>query len=233
MKKLYINPFFKFSFLFLQLLLVIFFDKDNNLLMFLLLSILMLFLTRVKVKNILKSMVFGVFLAIFSFIFTYFISGSINLSIYKSIHLVTIYLIILFYSLAYKKTSSNKEISYVISCIFLPLKKIGYNQNKMYTMIIIILNQVGELRESAKRIYKYDSLNRTDNIGNINRMIILIRVFINNSLKQNENFTVALISKGYSIENKKVKPFFIYDYKIKYYLILFVYLLLEILIIFK
>ncbi len=231
--KLYINPFFKFFFLVFQFLIVVICDNYYNLIFFLLLSMLMLLLTRVKIKNILKSIIFGLFLAIFSFVFSYYITKSINFSIYKALNLLIMYLIILFYSLSYKKVSSNKEIAYVISYLFLPFSILGYNQNKMYTMILIILNQVSELRESAARIYKYHFLKEGANNKKINKLILLIQVFINNSLKQNENFTVALISKGYNIENKKVKPFFIIEYKSKYYLVLFIYLILEFLIIYK
>ncbi len=233
MKKVHINPFFKFSFLVVQLLIVIFFNNDNNLLYFLILSSLMLLITRVSIKTILKSMVFGIFLSIFSFVFSYIISNSFDFATYKALHLFTMYLIILFYSLAYKKTSSNKEISYVISYLFLPFKYFGYNQNKMYTMILIILNQVSELRESAKRIYKYDKLKKEEKESKINKLILLVQVFINNSLKQNENFTVALISKGYLIENKKIKPYLVYEYKFINNFILIVYLVLEFLIIYN
>ncbi len=232
MIKININPFIKFAFLIFQILIVVVFDDSVNLIYFLILSILILLLSRVNIKYVLSSMVFGIFLSIFSFVFSFLISNSIDLAIYKSLHLFIMYLIVLFYSLAYKKTSSNKEIAYVISYLFLPFSFLGYNQNKMYTMILIILNQVSELRVSAKRIYKYDSLNKKK-ISKINNLILLIQVFINNSLKQNDNFTIALISKNYSIDLKRVRPYFVYDYKVKCYIVLLFYLLLEILIIYK
>ncbi len=227
MKPITINPFIKFAFLISQIIFIL--VTHNNLLIALVIfySIIFFIANKVQLKYVLNGLKFGVLLAIFIFVFSLIQYANIQLALINGVELFKVYLAMIMVSIVYKLNTTNKELAYVLSVVFSPLKIIGYDQNRLYTLFMMILNQIFTMRKSALRMHMYAKHKEQSNLS-IRQTAKLIVPFINSNLKQNELLAIGLINSGYSSEKKVVKPYFIKNYKLSYVIILVVILMTEI-----
>ncbi len=227
MRPITVNPFIKFMFLVVEIILII--TTHNNLILYsiIIYSIIYLIINKTPSNQILNGLKFGMLLTIFMFIFSLIRYQEFTLAVYNAIDLFKMYLAMILVSICYKYHTTNKELAYVLSKVFSPLSIIGYNQNKLYTLFLVILNQIYNMRYSALRIHKYAKFKANDKLT-IKQSINLIVPFINNNIKQNELLAIGLINNKYSGECKVVKPFFLRDYKFINHLVLIIIVLIQI-----
>lgn len=226
MKPITINPFIKFIFLLIQICLLL---LTHNLILIIdltALSCLYMIINKVSGKIVLNGLKFGFLLGIFIFIFSWLRYQNLELAMYKGVDLILLYLGMIMVSIVYKMETSNKELSYVLSIVFSPFRIIGFDQNKLYTLFLMVLNQIYTMRISALRIHKYASFKADDKLK-MAEVIKLISPFVSSNLKHNELLAIGLINSGYKPSVKKVKPYFITDYKLIYVIILVVILAFE------
>ncbi len=230
MKPITINPFIKFGFLLSQIILILI--THNTLLIGLvgLFSIIYMVFNRVSSKLVINGLKFGVLLAIFMFIFSLVRYQDLTLAAYNGLDLIKVYFGMIMISIVYKMETSNKELSYVLSVVFSPFAIIGFDQNKLYTLFMMILNQIFSMRKSALRMHKYAKFKTDDNLSLVATTKLIVP-FINSNLKHNELLAIGLVNSGYNPEVKRIKPYFITNYKRSYVIILVVMLALELYII--
>ncbi len=229
MQEIKVHPFIKFSLLLLQFLTIIFIEKNTILLVVALIISLTSILFKVKFKPILLALTYGIFLALFTLVFNYLFSNSLLYAISAALGVFTRFYIIITASIFYKTYTNNKEMAYVISKI---ASKLGFKQNKVYTVILIILNQIYNLRNLIFNLYKFNNLNQLDNskVNQVKNTIKLLPVFINNALRQNDNFTLALINKNYN-EDRAIRVYLNYNISNKLSIMIIAIYLFEILLI--
>ncbi len=230
MKPLTIDPLLKFLFLVIQIITILICQSNVVYAIIVITSSIYIVMNKVSIKIIINGLKYGVLLTVFIFIFTYMRYQDLQLARINGVELIRIYLGLILLSIAYKINTTNKELAYVLSVIFSPLKIIGYDQNKLYTMFLMILNQIYIMRESAIRIHKYAKFKNKNKLS-ISQTTKLIIPFINNNLKQNELLAIGLLNSGYGSNQIKVKPYFIKNYKISHYVILLLIEIIELIII--
>ncbi len=230
MKPITINPFIKFVVLLMQFILI-FLIQDLNILMILLVfnCLGIIIFQWKKLYQVFKFAKFGLFLAIFALTFNYIMTNNMQIAAISSLNLLMRYLLILIASIIYKDCSSNKEIAYVISRV---MYCFGLSQNKIYTMILVILNQIMDLRQIALNLYRFERFNNptTNKLEQIQQIIALLPVYINNVLKQNENFTISLLNKNYDPNIRKINVFLLKKYSKTKLVILLLFISIEIII---
>lgn len=226
MKPITINPFLKFGFLISQIVLVLVTHNNWIIGSIIVYSIIYLIINKVQLKYVLNGLKFGVLLAIFIFVFSLIQYTNIQLALINGIELFKVYFGMIMVSIVYKINTTNKELAYVLSVVFSPLRIIGYDQNKLYTLFMMILNQIFTMRKSALRMHKYAKHKEQDNLS-IRQTAKLIVPFINSNLKQNELLAIGLINSGYVSDKKMVKPYFIKQYKLSYVILLIVILIIQ------
>ncbi len=226
MKPITINPFLKFGFLISQIVLVLVTHNNWIIGSIITYSIIYLIINKVQLKYVLNGLKFGVLLAIFIFIFSLIQYTNIQLALINGIELFKVYFGMIMVSIVYKINTTNKELAYVLSVVFSPLRIIGYDQNKLYTLFMMILNQIFTMRKSALRMHKYAKHKEQDSLS-IRQTAKLIVPFINSNLKQNELLAIGLINSGYVSDKKTVKPYFIKQYKLSYVILLIVILIIQ------
>lgn len=229
MKPIKINPFFKFAVLVLQMILLIT-TSSNTLATFIIVtSIIVLIIKRVSGRLVINGLKFGILLACFMFLFSLIRYQNITLAILNGWNLLIIYIAMILASIVYKLDTSNNEIAYVLSVVFSPLKVIGFDQNKLYTLFLMVLNQIFTMRKSSLRIHKYAKRNKGSKLT-ISEVISLIIPFISNNLKQNEVLAIGLLNSGYNSQIKRVKPYFIVQYSNVQHILLIIFVAIEIFI---
>lgn len=226
MKPITINPFIKFGFLLSQIILVLVTHSNKIVLTIIIYSTIILAIRKIEIKQVLNGLKFGLFLAVFIFVFSLIRFTNLQLAIYNGLDLFKVYFAMILVSIVYKLDTSNKELSYVLSVVFSPLKVIGFDQNKLYTLFLMILNQIFALRYQALRMYKY-ATHKKGNKLTIRETMQLIVPFINSNLKQNELLAIGLINSSYDSSKTQIKPYFITSYKQSYVIILVAILLIE------
>lgn len=230
MKPLTINPFLKFLFMLSQIMLVMLTSNNIVILWIICCCTLYLFWKRVKFKLVLNGIKFGLFLGLFMLVFSQIRYGDWELALSNSLNLFSLYFTLIMISVAYKLDTTNKEIAYVLSVVFAPLTIVGYPQNKLYTLFLVILNQITSMREVAMRMYRFARFEKNSRLS-IGEIINLIPAFINLSLKQNENLAIGLLNSGYNINNKKITPVFLKNYRYAHVVVLVGIIIVEGLII--
>lgn len=226
MKPLKINPFIKFGFLISQILLILITHNNTVIAIAIGSALVYMIFHKIERKMLINSLRIGISLALFMLIFSWIKYQNIDLAIINGLELFKVYLAMLMVSIAYKLETGNKELSYVLSIVFSPFAIIGYDQNKLYTLFLIVLNQSYAMFISANRITKYAKFKNSGKIS-IKQLFNLIVPFINNNLKQNEVLAIALINSGYNPSNKRIKPFFITEYKTTYILLLLAVIVIQ------
>ncbi len=226
MKPITINPFLKFGFLISQIILVLVTHNNWIIGSIIIYSIIYLVINKVQLQYVLNGLKFGVLLAIFIFIFSLIQYTNIQLALINGLELFKVYFGMIMVSIVYKINTTNKELAYVLSVVFSPLGIIGYDQNKLYTLFMMILNQIFTMRKSALRMHKYAKHKERESL-NIRQTAKLIVPFINSNLKQNELLAIGLINSGYESDKKMVKPYFIKQYKLSYVILLIVILIIQ------
>ncbi len=230
MKAITVNPFVKFFFLLVQIIIILIVDNKLLTLFIVVVTTIYLIIKKSNVKIVLSGLKFGLLLAFFMLVFSQIRYGNIVVSVHKSLDLLEMYLSMILVSIVYKMETGNKELAYVLSIVLSPLKIIGFDQNKLYTLFLIILSQIYTMKDSAMRMYEHTMLQK-NNEATLKRIIKLINPFIHINLKHNELLAIGLINNGYNVNKKNVKPYLIIKHKLGHYLILIVMLLCEILII--
>lgn len=230
MKPITINPFIKFGFLISQIILIIVTHNPYIVLLISIFTILYMSAKRVSPKLLFNGLKFGLLLSIFMFVFSLIRYQNVTLAVYNGLDLISAYIGMIMASIVYKMETSNKELSYVLSVIFSPLEIIGFDQNKLYTLFLLVLNQIYGMRTSALRMHKYAKFKNGHKLS-ILETVKLIVPFINSNLKHNELLAVGLLNSGYNPNLKRVKPYFITNYKYTYLILLITILGLELIII--
>lgn len=230
MKPITVNPFIKFGFLISQILLILLTHNTTLIVLVSVFSVVYMIVNRVSSKLVINGLKFGFLLAVFMFIFSLIRYQDLTLAFYNGVDLIKVYFGMIMISIVYKMETSNKELSYVLSVVFSPLAIIGFDQNKLYTLFMMILNQIFSMRKSALRMHKYAKFKTDDNLS-LAATTKLIVPFINSNLKHNELLAIGLLNSGYQSEIKRVKPYFITNYKRSYVIILVVMLAIELYII--
>lgn len=226
MKPITINPFIKFGFLLSQIILILVTHDNLIALTIVVYSTIILVVRKIELKQVLNGLKFGVFLAIFIFVFSLIRYTDLQLAIYNGLDLFKVYFAMILVSIIYKLDTTNKELSYVLSVVFSPLKIIGFDQNKLYTLFLMILNQIFAMRYQALRMHKYATYKKGSRLT-IKETMQLVIPFINSNLKQNELLAIGLINSSYDNLRTRVKPYFITSYKRSYVIILVAILLIE------
>lgn len=229
MKPITINPFIKFAFLITEIILMLITHNNMIIIVVVLFSVVYMVSHKVGFKLAVNGLRFGLSLAVFMFLFSWIRYQDLTLAIYKGSDLVKVYFGMIMISIVYKMETTNKELSYVLSVVFSPFRIIGFDQNRLYTLFLMVLNQIFTMRTSALRMNKYAKFKNKDKL-NIVESTRLIIPFINSNLKHNEILAIGLVNSGYNSEIKSVKPYFITNYKISYVIILVVIVGLQLLI---
>lgn len=232
MKPITVNPYLKFGFLVFQIILIIFSQNSNVIILISLASLSYILSQRAKLSIIIRGLSFGLFLTIFIFVFSYIRYQNIDLAIIAGVDLLKIYFAMLLVSIGYKLSASNKEVAYVLSNVFRPLSLLGYDQNKLYTLFLMILNQSFIMFDSANRMNKYARFKKGRKLS-IRESVYLIVPFINSNLKQNELLAIGLINSGYDPQIKAIKPYFIISYKKRHIFVMSFIVLIQVIILIK
>lgn len=230
MRPLTINPFIKFAFLILQIVMLLVTHNSWSVLIVTVYSIIYMIICKVSTKLVINGLKFGLLLAVFMFIFSWIRYQDYELAILNGLDLIKVYFGMIMVSIVYKMETSNKELAYVLSVVFCPLAIVGFDQNKLYTLFMIVLNQIYIMRKSAFRMHKYASFKKGSKLT-INETIKLIIPFVNSNLKHNEVLAIGLLNSGYDNQIKRVKPYFVTNYKLSYVIILVVIISCELVVI--
>ncbi len=231
MREIKVHPLLKFLLLFAQLIIVMITNDPTKILILSIFMTVILVGFRVKLKSVVMALSYGLFLGIFTFVFNYIFSNAISYAVVVALNVIGRFYLIIAPSILYKQYTSNKEIAYVISII---ASKFGFKQNQVYTIVLVILNQIYNLRNLIFDLYKYnriESSNQSKSVK-IKRIIKLLPVFINNSLRQNDSFTLALLNKNYHPE-KQINVYLNYNISTATSILLIILFGSELLVIFK
>lgn len=178
--------------------------------------------SRFKIYHLL----FGLYISFFIFIFNIIIYSSFNYAAIKGVTSITIFIIILLFSYVIKVSLSHRQIAYCFSLGF-----IKGNQNKVYTVSLLVLNQINVLKEQALMTYKFSKIDMRNKKNNVQVIIQILVPFIFISLKRNTQVVISLMNKGYSIDNKKIKIVNLEVYNKYLNILLIVILIISILIV--
>ena len=99
------------------------------------------------------------------------------------------------------------------------------NLNRLYTIILLVLNQIHNLAKEVKDMYKIRLLNGDyhSKISKFKLVTSLLGPLINKVLYQNEEVTISLVNKGYREVQSEVSIYVINEAKvINYIFLLFV-----------
>ncbi len=175
-------------------------DKAILLVLFLLLNLIN------KSKISFRFLSFAVYLTIFIVVFNFIIFDNLRQAYGAGLETFLLFLNIWFISLFLKNTLTNKQLAYCITKTLMPLKTFGFNENKFYTIILLVLNQIYTLVSDAREVYDFARVdsNATTFIEKFKLIIYLITPFIFTSLKRNKIITVSIINKGFTM-NQKLK----------------------------
>ncbi len=230
MQEITMKPQLKFLVLIIQFIIVYLINDIRILGILIILNLISYRLFKLSLRLLFKLMRYGIFLSIFAFSFNLLITNNFNLALLSAGNLLFRFILILIASLIYRNWSTTKEIAYVISKI---MKLFGVPQNKTYTMILVILNQINDFQQMAMQLYRYSRFNNPVSkwYERVKQIVDLIPVFITNVIKQNENFTISLLNKNYQPTTNQVNVYFPVNYQAKPLLITIVYLSCELIII--
>lgn len=220
MKK--INPILTIIFLILLIIITVFINY-NDLLLILPFVILVILISKLKVKTIFKYLTLGLFLSIFIFIINYNFNHQIYLSLQLSLVLIVKFLMFITFSLIFKNYFTNRDIAYAISTI---LNWFGINKTKTYTKIMLILNQIYNMKKDIEQMYQIQVKEKR-----IKNTIKLIVPFIKLSSLKSDQITMSLILKGYN-EQLNIKLYHNYHTTGKQLISMVLFLTIYILIIF-
>lgn len=165
-----------------------------------LISIIWVMYLKIKIKF--SYFLFGSYISIFIFMFNIIIYQNFTTSLDEAVKSMSTFILILLYSFLLKKLVTSKELAYLFASTFSMFKIFGYNKNKIYTLFLIILNQINNLVISAKRLFNFSIID-----SGLSKYKIIIKIlipFIFVSLKRNTNMTIALMLKGYNVDNKAI-----------------------------
>ncbi len=230
MQPITMKPQLKFLILIIQFMIVYLINDIRILAVLIILNVICYRLFKLSLRLLFKLMRYGIFLSIFALSFNLLITNNLNLALISAANLLFRFILILIASLIYRNWTTNKEIAFVISKI---MKGFGISQNKTYTMILVILNQINDFQQMAMQLYRYSRFHNpvTSWNGRVKQIIDLIPVFITNVIKQNENFTISLLNKNYRTTNKQVNVYFPVKYQFKPLLITIIYFCSELIMI--
>ncbi len=186
----------------------------------LLISVILLVINKISIKKAFKYISYIVFISIFITFFHFIVTKDLSSSLYKGIFIFLKYVSLIIYSLNYKYTSTNKEIAFSLIYPLKPFK--GYiNLNKVYTIILLVLNQINQLAIVAKNMYyiRIYNFNYPTLLQKFNLIISLLGPLINQTINQNDNVTVTLINKGYNYHQHDIN---VYHYNNKQGQIIFI-----------
>ncbi len=222
MQPITMKPQLKFLVLIIQFIIVYLINDIRILAMLIIFNLASYRLLKLSLRLLLKLMRYGIFLSIFALSFNLLITSKLNLALISAANLLFRFVLILIASLIYRNCTTNKEVAYVISTI---MKLFGLPQNKTYTMILVILNQINDFQQMAMQLYRYSRFDNpvTSWYKRVKQIIDLIPVFITNVIKQNENFTISLLNKNYRTTTKQVNVYFPKNYQLKPLLITIIY----------
>ena len=208
-----LHPKLKFIVLIINVVLIFFIKDLLSLLLFTIVTLIFMFISKTNILKYLKYMYFGIFFAIFTFVYTYVLETNLSLSLISSLRVLQVFILIYIYSIIFKVNSTNREVAYVMSWSLSPFSIFGYNQNKMYTTILIVLSSIYTLRIDIITSYKYELIKRDYKKGVIEKIKIVINLiepFFQKVLYRNEISTLSLLNKDYNPNKKKVR-FYIND----------------------
>jgi energy-coupling factor transporter transmembrane protein EcfT len=221
MKK--INPIITLCYLMALITLTVFITIDNIALILIYAATIILTL-KLNLSTIFKYLTLGLFLSIFIFIINYNFNHQLLLSIQLSIELLIKFLMFIIFSFAFKNYYTSRDIAYAVSNI---LNLVGINKTKVYTNIMLILNQIYNMKNDIEQMYH---IQVKDN--KIKNTIKLIIPFIKMSNLKTDQITMSLILKGYKPQ-QNIKLYHNYQTTIRHYLTMSTLLIGYALIIFR
>lgn len=197
----------KFVFLVFMFMIISMLETRLEYVVFFVFTVLLLCLTRVNIFRYFKLMIFGFFLSFILFIFNYLFTFDLFNSLFIAVVGFTNFSLYFVYSIIFKVKTSNGEIAFIISYLFIGFSIFGYNQNKMYTTILIVLNNIYFMRIQIQMMYFHARLNSNPKgiVAKSKLCVSLINPFISNVLKQHHEMSLSLISKGYNPRRKKIR----------------------------
>jgi len=187
-------------------------------------GIILLMINKISIKKLFRYVTYVLFISMFIFVFNYLILRDLDTALVKSSFIFIKYMALIIYSLNFKFTSTNKEVAYSVIYYLKPFKKV-MNLNRLYTIILLVLNQIHNLAKEVKDMYRIRLLNGdyTSKISKFKLSTSLLAPLINKVLYQNEEVTISLVNKGYSEVQSNVNIYVINEAKfINYMFILFV-----------
>jgi energy-coupling factor transporter transmembrane protein EcfT len=220
MKK--INPIIALIYLIILIIITVYMNF-NNIPLVLILALIIGLIMKLKFKTIFKYLTLGLFLSIFIFIINYNFNHQIILSLQLSAVLLVKFLMFIIFSLTFKNYYTNRDIAYAVSNI---LSCIGINKAYIYTNIMLILNQIYNMKTDIEQMYQIQVKDKK-----IKNTIKLIIPFIKMSNLKTDQITMSLILKGYN-QQQNIKLYHNYQTTYKNYITMLLLLITYTLIIF-
>ncbi|MGL5020469.1 MAG: CbiQ family ECF transporter T component [Mycoplasmatales bacterium] len=193
-------------------------------------TFLLMIVTKFKFTNFKKYLPFIISICFFIFIFNLFLNKDLYLSSLRALDTLLKMFLILLFSIMYKQTTNIRDIAYAISYYLIPLRIFGYNQKKLYTLLMLTLNEILVLVEDLKEMEKYEKLKKPyiNKKDKIKRTIKLIMPFFSKTIYKNEIITISLLSKGYNQKDKHIKFYQINKNNNKLVIILIIMYMLQV-----
>ena len=211
-----INPLFKIISMIIILIFSMLLNLKGNLLL-LLLTILLLYLTKIDKKTYIKN-IYGFRFLIIGILLIYILSKIEIFTIINNLIKIIINILITS-SLLY--TTAIKELNYGLYKLFYPFKYIKINPNKISIIITLAIKFISLVFEETDTIFKAFKSRELKFNGNISLKIKKIRMFITTLLylllKKAENISNTLYIRNCDLEKLVDKQ----KMKIKYLDILF------------
>lgn len=206
----HLDPLIRFFVLILNCILIFYLNSTYAFVLYTILTVLFLLLVRANFFKYYKYISFGLFIALFTFSLTYYYGGDLTAAFQSGEYAFIVFFLIFLQSIIFKANTTNRETAYVISFVFRIFEPFGYNQNKMYTIILLILNNIYSMRQNVIMVYRFEKMKFVGKLTwyrHVKLVLGLIVPFINRILYENETASLALINKGYSIDNKHMRFF--------------------------
>ena len=157
----------------------------------------------VSSKDLLRALKFESWIIILLVIINLFLGKGLTSTFYFSIGIALHIFLMLLLALVYKKTSSLREIAYGISYNLQILRPFGYNPHYTYTLLLVVLSQVYNLRIRLIKIMKVEKM-KNSNAKTFKIIKNLTIPFIYQTLDQDQSLAASLVNKGYSHQQKKL-----------------------------
>lgn len=198
---------FKFVVLIVSFIVIYFLNSFVSFLLFFGFLVFWLVLCRVNVFKFFRLLILGGFLSfvvvVSSFVVSFDLVDSFELGLISFVRFFFYFCC----SLIFKYRTSSGEIAFIVSYLFVGFSSLGYNQNKMYTLVLVVLNNIYFMYFNVGQMYMYMRLNHP-NLGRFSRLKMVVSMivpFISNALKQQDEVSLALISKEYQPFKKRIK----------------------------